>query len=126
MDTTNSYPTVDEIVACAVEAQGAFATWSETRVDWLLHDIAETVAQHAEELAVATVEETGIGDIDDKTAKNRLVSRRTFASLVGRPGTGLLRVDPQTGLVEYASPVGVILGLVPRTHPVATFVFKVL
>src|SRR5262249_8720935 len=75
---------------------------------------------------VAAVRETATGNVADKTAKNLLVSRRTLASLVGQPGTGLLHVDPRTGVAEYASPMGVIFGLVPRTHPVATFVFKVL
>src|SRR5262249_58233579 len=75
---------------------------------------------------VAAVRETATGNVADKTAKNLLVSRRTLASLVGQPGTGLLHVDPRTGVAEYASPVGVVFGLVPKTHPVATFVFKVL
>lgn len=49
-----------------------------------------------------------------------------YQSLVGRPASGVLRTDPERGLVEVAGLMGVVFGLVPVTHPVATFVFKVL
>src|SRR5262245_23627081 len=105
----------DELVAHAVDAQRQYAAWTEPRVDALLHDIAETIANNAHQLAMAAVDETGIGNVDDKTFKNRMVSQRTFASLKGKPGAGLLRVDRRNGIAEYASPVGVVFGLVPKT-----------
>jgi acetaldehyde dehydrogenase/alcohol dehydrogenase len=117
---------VDQMVARAVLAQRAFAGWPEARVDALLGDIAECVADHAEALAVATVAETGLGNVEDKIAKNRLASRAVYGSLVGKPGAGVLRVDEERGIAELASPMGVVFGMVPRTHPVATFAFKAL
>ena len=114
------------MVSRAVTAQRAFADWSEVRVDALLRDIAQCIDDHAEELAIAAVEETGLGNVVDKTDKNRLASQAVYASLSGKPGAGLLRVDAERGIAEIASPMGVIFGLVPRTHPVATFVFKTL
>src|SRR5262245_29627621 len=56
---------VDAMVARAVVAQRAFAGWSEPRVDALLGDIAQRIADHAEALAAATVAETGIGNAAD-------------------------------------------------------------
>jgi acyl-CoA reductase-like NAD-dependent aldehyde dehydrogenase len=117
---------VDGVVARAVAAQHAFESWSEARVDALLGDIAQTIVDHAEELAVAAVEETGLGNVVDKTEKNRLASARVFEDLVGKPAAGVVRVDREQRVAELASPMGVIFGLVPRTHPVATFTFKVL
>lgn len=119
-------PEVDVMVARAVSAQRAFASWSEARTDALLAEIAECIAEHAESLAAATVRETGMGNVADKTMKNRLALETIYPSLAGKPGIGLLRVDEKTRVAEFASPMGVVLGLVPRTHPVATFVFKVL
>src|SRR5262249_12592665 len=110
----------------AVAAQKLFERWPEARVDALLHDVARSVAEHAEELAAATVDETGLGNVEDKATKNRVASLVVFRSLAGKPGNGLLRVDEERGIAEIASPVGVVFGLVPKTHPVATFVFKVL
>ena len=116
----------DALVARASAAQQAFEDWPEQRVDALLGHIARAVADHAQELAEATVLETGLGNVTDKTFKNRLASLGTFATLAGRRGAGVVRVDEQRRVVDFASPMGVIFGLVPRTHPVATFVFKVL
>lgn len=116
----------DTLVARASSAQRAFEPWSERRVDALLGEVAQEVANHARELAEATVAETGLGNVVDKTFKNRLASLGVFDTLVGRPGTGVLNVDEQRQVVEIASPMGVVFGLLPRTHPVATLVFKVL
>jgi acetaldehyde dehydrogenase/alcohol dehydrogenase len=117
---------VDEIVHRAVDAQRAFATWPERRVDALLGDIAETIGERAEQLAVAAVEETGLGNAADKAITNEVGSRGIFREIVGKPGAGLLRLDTRHNVAELASPVGVVFGLIPRTHPVATFAFKVL
>ena len=116
---------VNAMVAAAATAQHEFENWSEARVDALLHDIAHTIDAHAERLAGAAVQETGLGNAHDKAIKNRIASIGTYASMAGQPGVGPLRTDPH-GVTEIASPMGVVFGLVPRTHPVATFVFKVL
>ncbi|NTU83832.1 MAG: aldehyde dehydrogenase family protein [Chloroflexales bacterium] len=117
---------VDQVVAQAERAQRAFGPWPEARVDALLHDIATTIAAHADELAVATVVETGIGNAEDKTLKNRFASLAVYQSLAGQPAAGVIRADPTRQVAEIASPVGVVLGLIPRTSPVATLVFKTL
>src|SRR4051794_21712825 len=116
---------VNAMVAAAATAQHEFETWSEARVDALLRDIAHTIDAHAEQLAGAAVQETGLGNAHDKAIKNRIASLGTYASMAGQPGVGPLHTD-QHGVTEIASPMGVVFGLVPRTHPVATFVFKVL
>src|SRR5262249_14598590 len=119
-------PTVEGLVARAQAAQRAIEVWTEARVDRLLRGLAETVADHAEELAVAAVEETGIGNVRDKMVKNRLVSLGVCQHLSGQAASGLVGFDDERGVGEVARPVGIVVGLVPATHPVATFVFKVL
>ena len=91
----------------------------------LLDDVAGAVAGQAEELAAATVAETGIGNVADKTFKNRFASLEVNRTLQGRPGIGPRPPDDR-GVTEIASPVGVVLGLIPMTNPVATLVFKTL
>jgi hypothetical protein len=71
------------------------------------------VADRAEELAAATVAETGIGNVADKTFKNRFASLEVNRTLQGRPGIGPRPPDGR-GVTEIASPVGVVLG--PRPH----------
>jgi acyl-CoA reductase-like NAD-dependent aldehyde dehydrogenase len=119
-------PTVEGLIARAHAAQRAIEGWSEARVDQLLRALAETVADRAEELAVAAVEETGIGNVRDKAIKNRLVSLGVYERLAGQTANGLIGFDAERRVGEVARPVGIVVGLVPATHPVATFVFKAL
>ena len=118
-------PTVDAAVARAVAAQVVLAGWPEARVEALLDAIAGAVAGQAEELAAATVAETGIGNVADKTFKNRFASLEVNRAMQGRPGIGPRPPDDR-GVTEIASPMGVVLGLIPMTNPVATLVFKTL
>jgi acetaldehyde dehydrogenase / alcohol dehydrogenase len=118
-------PAVDEAVARAAAAQAVLAGWPEARVEALLDAVAGAVADQAEALAAATVAETGIGNVADKTFKNRFASLEVNRTLQGRPGIGPRPPDDR-GVTEIASPVGVVLGLIPMTNPVATLVFKTL
>ena len=118
-------PAVDAVVARAAAAQAVLAGWPEARVEALLDGIAQAVADRAEELAAATVAETGIGNVADKTFKNRFASLEVNRALQGRPGIGPRPPDDR-GVTEIASPMGVVLGLIPMTNPVATLVFKTL
>jgi acyl-CoA reductase-like NAD-dependent aldehyde dehydrogenase len=118
-------PAVDAVVARAVDAQAVLAGWPEDRVEALLDAVARAVADRAGELAAATVAETGIGNVADKTFKNRFASLEVNRTLQGRPGIGPRPPDDR-GVTEIASPVGVVLGLIPMTNPVATLVFKTL
>ena len=115
-----------QMVARAVKAQQSFEKWPEDRVDALLQDVAEAIAERAEELAEATVAETGIGRVEDKIMKIRFASLEVYKKIAGHSAAGLLKTDPQTQVTEIASPVGVVLGLIPVTNPVPTIVFKAL
>ena len=118
-------PAVDAAVARAVAAQVVLAGWPEARVEALLDAIAGAVAGQAVELAAASVAETGIGNVADKTFKNRFASLEVNRAMQGRPGIGPRPPDDR-GVTEIASPMGVVLGLIPMTNPVATLVFKTL
>jgi hypothetical protein len=91
----------------------------------VLRALGQDAAARAEELAAATVRETGIGNVTDKTFKNRFASLEVNPTLQGKPGVGQWSTD-ERGVTEIASPVGVVLGLIPITNPVSTLVFKTL
>jgi acyl-CoA reductase-like NAD-dependent aldehyde dehydrogenase len=119
-------PDVDEMVAAASDAQLRFEGWPEDRVDALLLALANAVAERAERLAAASVEETTIGNVDDKVLKVRFAALGVYAAMVGQPGFGVLAVDELRKVTEIASPVGVVFGLVPVTNPISTFINKTL
>ena len=117
---------VEALVNQAAAAQQQIERWSEERIDRLLQALGDSVADRAQALAVATVEETGIGNVRDKTLKNTVAGRSIAAQLQGQIGYGEIGFDVRRQIAEIANPVGVVVGLVPATHPVATFIFKVL
>ncbi len=119
-------PMVDELVGRAARAQGEFAGWSEDKVDALLGALTDAFVAKAAEFAEATVAETHIGNVADKTAKNFIASFGVYQSLVGKVGAGTINVDDDRKITEIAAAVGVVFGLIPMTNPVATAYFKTL
>jgi acetaldehyde dehydrogenase/alcohol dehydrogenase len=119
-------PEVDDMVARAAAAQAAIADWPEDRVDGLILAVAQAVAAQAGALAEATVAETHLGNVADKTFKNHVASLGVAQTLIGQAGAGPLPTAFGPGVTEIAAPVGVVFGLVPQTNPIATAVFKTL
>ncbi len=122
----STHPVVEALVNQALAAQRQIEDWSEARIDALLHTLATAVADQAYPLAAATVAETGMGNVRDKTLKNVIASTGIYQHLAGQIGHGEISFDEERQVAEIASPMGVIVGLVPATHPVATFIFKAL
>jgi acyl-CoA reductase-like NAD-dependent aldehyde dehydrogenase len=118
--------TVDALVQGGRDAQQRFVAWDEDAVDALIVEAASAVAERADELALACVEETGVGSVTDKVTKIRFASLEVAASLMGRPGVGAWIQDDERDVWELAEPAGVVVGLIPMTNPVATTVFKAL
>src|ERR1035438_9162996 len=102
-------PALDALVARSVAAQQCIAGWPEDKVDHLITALATEIAGHADELAAATVAETGIGCVPDKANKNRFASLDVAQSLVGKPGVGVVGSDERKALTEIADPMGVVL-----------------
>ncbi|MCW5551300.1 MAG: aldehyde dehydrogenase family protein [Verrucomicrobiae bacterium] len=116
---------VDRMVARAQAAYPILTDWPEERMDSLLEEIASTFAAQAGPLAEQTVQVTRMGNVPDKTLKNRMASVGVFRHLAGRKGAGLLSRNERE-VSEWAAPVGVVFGLIPVTNPVATAIFKTL
>ena len=117
---------IDRIAADAARAQETFEKWAAERVDRLLADLAETFAESATDLAEATVRETGFGNVADKALKNQFASLGIYESIRGSSTPEPLTSRADADVVEIASPVGVVFGIVPVTNPVATAIFKTL
>jgi acyl-CoA reductase-like NAD-dependent aldehyde dehydrogenase len=122
----DSDASTNEMIESAAEAQKTFQGCSEEKVDALLYDLANAVAEQAQELAQACVEETKIGVVEDKVTKIKMASLGVYQILAGQPATGKLNVDLERRITELAAPMGVVLGLIPLTNPVSTIIFKTL
>jgi len=101
-----------------------FEAWTDAETDRLLCDLAQAFSSRAEQLAIATVLETGLGNVADKTIRNRFASLMVCESLVGQIAQGQLSYDAERRVWEVASPVGIVFAVVPVTNPVATAVVQ--
>jgi acetaldehyde dehydrogenase (acetylating) len=115
-----------DLVARAAPAQRQFAAFSQEQVDAVVEACAAAAADAAVDLARRAVEETGFGNVADKTAKNRLASVQVAEAIRGMRTVGVLREDREKSVVEVASPVGVVAAVIPSTNPTSTAIYKTL
>src|SRR5258708_28446059 len=83
-------------------------------------------AENAEPLARTAVEETGFGNVADKIVKNTLAAVNVPRAIRGMRTVGILREDREKGIVEVASPIGVVAAVIPSTNPTSTALYKTL
>jgi sulfoacetaldehyde dehydrogenase len=117
---------VAECVSRARAAQDVFARASQQQVDDAVAAVAWAGYSHAELLARMAIEETGIGNYEDKVAKNRRKTLGTMRDLKGARSVGELRSDPARGITEIAKPAGVVGVLTPVTNPGATVINNIM
>ncbi|MFC4004013.1 aldehyde dehydrogenase family protein [Prauserella oleivorans] len=124
MDTqdTSAAETVAALVARARAAQAVFEDFDQQRVDDVVAGAAWAIYRpdRARELAEIAVRDTGLGNAEDKVAKNQRKTLGTLRDLTGVKSVGVIREDPATGITEYAKPVGVVAAVCPSTNPAAT------
>ncbi|MBI9107727.1 MAG: aldehyde dehydrogenase family protein [Spirochaetales bacterium] len=104
----------------AAAAQRVFETWPQEKVDEAVRLIGKVVYDNAETLAEMAVAETGMGNVPDKTLKNRGKPSIIWSSLKGRKSRGIIARNEVEGVVEIAKPVGVIAAVTPCTNPIVT------
>ena len=112
------FATLDEAIAAAS------AAFRSTRLELgqrkvIIEAVRRAATEQAEALARLAVEETGLGRVDDKTVKNRLVAQKA-------PGPEDLEVQAVSGtngmmITEFA-PFGVVGAITPVTNPAATII----
>lgn len=108
---------MDEAIEAAAEAQKVFSKLDYSRRKEIVDAFRNDLKEHVEEISKMALEETGMGRLEDKIAKNLLVLNKT-------PGvedieTRVTAGDDGTTLYEMA-PFGVIGAITPSTNPTAT------
>jgi sulfoacetaldehyde dehydrogenase len=113
---------VAALVAKARAAQRMFARSTQagldeaaTAVGWAIMNPA-----HNRALAERAVQDTGLGVVADKIAKNHRKTLGLLRDLQGARSTGVIAEYPERGITEIARPVGVVAAVVPSTNPAAT------
>jgi acetaldehyde dehydrogenase (acetylating) len=115
-----------ELAAQALIAQQKFARFSQEKVDAIVEAVAKAAAAEAETLARAAVEETGYGNVPDKTLKNRMGAVDVPNAIRGIRTVGVVNEDKEKKILEVAVPVGVVCAIIPVTNPTSTAIYKTL
>lgn len=119
---------VSDLIALARVAQAEYETFDQRRVDDVVAAIAWTILEPKRNryLSQRAVEDTGLGDVDDKFQKNYRKTLGLLRDLTGAPSVGVVSEDSERGIIEIARPVGVVGAITPSTNPVATPTNKVM
>ena len=113
------FATVDDAVRAAGVAQPAFAALTLELRARIIASIRTTMLENCEALARAAWEETGLGRVEDKVVKNRLVTEKT----PGLEDLGPSTVTGDHGLtLTEPAPFGVIGAITPVTNPTSTVI----
>lgn len=115
-----------ELVSGAATAQKKFSEFSQEEVNAVVEACAKAVFDNVEALARTAVEETGFGNVPDKIIKNTLACVNVPRAIRDMRTVGILREDHEKGIVEVASPVGVVAAVIPCTNPTSTAIYKTL
>ncbi len=113
-------------IEAAYQASLQYAAYSQEQVDAIVDRVAAAARAHAEPLARMAVEETGYGNVRDKTAKNLLNSDLLHQKIAPLKTIGVLAERPEQGITEIAVPVGVVAAVLPTTNPTSTAFYKCL
>jgi succinate-semialdehyde dehydrogenase len=111
---------VAELIDKARVAQKVFEEYPQEKVDEAVRAIGKAVYDNAEMLAQMAVEETGMGNYEDKIMKNKGKPKVTWQKLKGVKSRGVIRHIEEQGLAEVAKPIGVIGAVTPMTNPIMT------
>ena len=118
------------LVSRARVAMESVSAFDQEQVNEVVQAVAWAIIERerAEELARVAVEDTGLGNIEDKINKNQRKTLGTLRDLLDPSAisVGVVSVDGEKGITSIAKPVGVVGAVAPSTNPAATPANKVM
>lgn len=119
---TNEYTYVDSLVERAKKAQEVAANYTQEEVRRIAKAVGWLALNKAREWSEFGYEETKMGDVESKVAREQARARGLMRDLMDAKTVGVIEVDEEKQLTKIAKPVGVVGALIPTTVP-ATVVF---
>src|SRR5919202_1238985 len=115
---------IADLVEKARAAMDVFIDYNQEQVNEVVQAVAWAIIkqENAEELARLAVEDTGLGNYEDKVNKNQRKSLGTLRDLLdpSARSVGVIEVDEEKGITKIAKPVGIVAAVTPSTNPAAT------
>ncbi|MEX1137889.1 MAG: aldehyde dehydrogenase family protein [Bacteroidota bacterium] len=113
-----------ELLTKAKEAQLAFRSFTQEKVDAVVKSMVDAGYAAAEQLGRLAHEETGFGKPADKRKKNEFATKRVWESIKDLKTVGVINDDKEKRIIEIAEPMGIVAALIPSTNPTSTVMFK--
>jgi acyl-CoA reductase-like NAD-dependent aldehyde dehydrogenase len=113
---------VERLVKNARKAAAAFNNLDQLEVDRIVAAMTRAGVAHERKLAELAVEETGIGNVEDKVIKNHFGTQVVYDYMRGKPSVGI--IEEEDGILTIAEPFGIIAAITPTTNPTSTTMFK--
>lgn len=125
---TSASEGVAQMIARARRAQRAYQRCSQEQVDEAVTAAGWALMQPERNrlLAEMAVQDTGLGNVEDKVVKNYRKTLGLLRDLKGARSVGIIAEYPERGIVEIARPVGVVAAITPSTNPAATPANKII
>ncbi len=114
----------EDLLARARAAAEILRTFDQDLVDRVVAAVFKAAFDARITLALLAFDETGMGRIEHKVAKNAWASLLIHEHIRRQRTVGVLSHDPDRGITEIAQPIGPILALTPVTNPTSTTIFK--
>jgi len=115
---------IDKLLSSGASAMLKISDATQEQIDEMVTAVAWALykPENARAMAELAVEDTGIGNVEDKVTKN---TRKTFGTLRDLMRVQTVgKIDEQNGMARYAKPVGLVAAITPSTNPAATPVNK--
>src|SRR5215472_14237888 len=95
---------VADLVTRARAAQRDFESATQERVDEVVTAVGWAIVEPGRNRALAerAVRDTGLGNVEDKIAKNRRKTMGLLRDLVGARSVGIIAEDTEQGMTEIA------------------------
>ena len=120
MTTTSAQ--INQMIARAEKAATTFKGFPQWKVDSIVEAMTKAGVANERKLAEMAVEETGIGNVEDKVIKNHFGTQTVSDYMEGKVSVGV--IGEEDGIISIAEPFGVIAAVTPVTNPSATTLFK--
>ena len=113
---------VAAVIGRARGAQRVYERYDQAQVDEVVTAAGWAIVEPSRNRALAerAVADPGLGNAADKFAKIRRKTIGLLRDLAGARSVGVIREEPERGLVEIARPIGVVAAITPSTNPAAT------
>lgn len=108
------------------ETQKQYSKFTQEQVDKIF--LASSMAANEARIPISklTVEETGMGIVEDKVIKNHFASEYIYNAYKNTKTCGVIEEFQDFGFKKIAEPVGIIAAVVPTTNPTSTAIFNAL